>query len=313
MDKDSKIYVAGHKGLVGSAIVRRLKECGFTNILVRSKEWLDLRKECEVDSFFNYERPEYVFLCASKVGGILANSQFPADFISDNLFIQGNIIKSCFRYQVYKMMFFGSSCIYPKVCTYPIKESEMLSGYLEPTNDAYAIAKIAGIKMCQAFNKQYGTNNICVMPTNLYGINDNFNLTTSHLIPALMRKFHEAKIKNEKSAVVWGSGAPLREIMFADDLADACLFLMENYDESEIINIGTGKEFSIKLIAEIIKEIVGFDGELVFDTTKPDGTLRKIMDSSKLNGLGWEAKTDLRDGLKIVYDWYLNSLDAKKN
>lgn len=307
MNKDAKIYIAGHNGLVGSAILRVLQANGYTNIVIRNHFQLDLTMANKVESFFAIERPEYVFLCAAKVGGILANVNSPVDFIMDNILIQSNVIKSCFETKVKKLLFLGSSCIYPKNCNYPIKESELLSGYLETSNEYYAIAKISGIKTCQAYNAQYGTNYICAMPTNLYGINDNFNLTNSHLVPALMRKFHEAKCNNDKSATVWGSGNPMRELLFADDLADACLFLMNNYNDSEIINVGTDYDFTIKDIANIIAGVVGFEGCLMFDDTKPDGTFRKVLDCSKIHNLGWEHKTNLVDGLIATYLWYVKN------
>lgn len=308
MDKQAKIYVAGHRGLVGSAIVRKLVSEGYQNIILRTHGELDLTSQQAVRDFFIAEVPEYVFLAAAKVGGILANRDFPADFIYANLQIQNNVIKASHETGVKKLLFLGSSCIYPKNCPQPIKEEYLLSDYLEPTNEAYAIAKIAGIKMCQAFNKQFGTNYISVMPTNLYGPNDNFDLASSHVLPALIRKFHEAKMNNESSVAVWGTGKPKREFLHADDLAEACLFLMENYNESEIVNIGTGEDLTIKELAEMISEAVGFRGEIIFDDSKPDGTMRKVLDVSKINRLGWSAKVNLKNGLADTYDYFTSKV-----
>lgn len=305
MDKQAKIFVAGHRGLVGSAIVRKLQTDGFANLLLRSRAELDLTDSRAVSDFFRAEKPEYVFLAAAKVGGILANRDYPADFIYDNLQIQNNIIKASHESGVKKLLFLGSSCIYPKDCPQPIKEEYLLSGYLEPTNEAYALAKIAGIKMCQGFNKQFGTNFISVMPTNLYGPNDNFDLASSHVLPALIRKFHEAKISRNEAVVVWGTGMPKREFLHVDDLASACLFLMEKYDGSEIVNIGTGQDLSIKELAKAIGEVVGYDGEIRFDESKPDGTMRKLLDVSRLHALGWQAHIGLREGLATTYEWFL--------
>ena len=305
MKKDSKIYVAGHNGMVGSAIVRRLKELGYTNIITADRNRLNLLNQMHVQSFFSNELPEYVFLCAAKVGGIKANNEMKGDFIYENLMIQSNIIKYSKDFNVKKLLFLGSSCIYPKLSPQPIKEEYLLSGYLETTNDAYSIAKIAGIKMCQSFNQQYGTNFISVMPTNLYGPNDNYDLTTSHVFPALIRKFHEAKINNT-DVVVWGSGNPKREFLYVDDLADACIFLMNNYDESDIVNIGTGEDISIRDISYLIMETIGSKCDIIFDTTQPDGTLRKLLDVSKLHDLGWKHKTSLQDGIKLAYNDFLN-------
>lgn len=309
MEFTSKIYVAGHKGLVGSSIVRKLEEKGYTNLVYRTSKELDLRDKNQVDFFFQEEKPEYVFLAAAKVGGIVANNEFPADFIRDNLLIQTNVIDAAYRNGVKKLLFLGSTCIYPKLAPQPIKEEYLLTGELEPTNDAYAIAKIAGIKMCQSYNKQYGTKYISVMPTNLYGPNDNFDLKTSHVLPALIRKFHEAKVNNQPYVEVWGTGLPLREFLYSDDLADACVFLMNTYDGNEIVNIGVGKDLPIKELAEKIKTVVGFEGEIKFDITKPDGTPRKLVDVTKLNDLGWEAKTSLDEGLKKVYKWFLENVE----
>jgi GDP-L-fucose synthase len=288
--------------MVGSAIVRRLKKDGFENILTRSSRELDLRRQDEVEQFFYRERPDYVFLAAAKVGGILANNTYRGEFLYDNLMIEANVIEASRKYGVKKLLFLGSSCIYPKLAPQPLKEEYLLTGPLEPTNEPYAIAKIAGIKLCDAYRSQYGCNFISVMPTNLYGPNDNYDLKTSHVLPALLRKFHEAKIKGEKEVVMWGTGSPLREFLHVDDLADACLFLMENYDEPGLVNIGTGKDISIKDLALLIKKIVGFEGEIVHDLSKPDGTPRKLLDVSKLNKLGWKAKIGLEEGIRRVYE-----------
>ena len=307
MNKDNKIYVAGHRGLVGSAIVRRLETKGFTNIIGKTHSELDLRNAVEVEEFFNIEKPEYVFLAAAKVGGILANSKYPADFIYENLQIQNNVIGMARSYEVEKLMFFRSSCIYPKMCPQPIKEEYLLSGYLEETNEAYALAKISGLKMCQFFNKQYGTNYISVMPTNLYGPYDNFHPENSHVMPALIRRFHEAKQNNDPEVVVWGSGTPLREFLYSEDMADACIYLMEIYKGNDFFNIGTGKEITIRGLAEMVKEVVGYEGELVFDATKPDGTLRKLLDVSRLEEAGWKYKIELRDGIEKAYKWFVEN------
>src|SRR3990170_5078000 len=304
MNKNSRIYVAGHRGLVGSAIYRRLESEGYTNLVVKTSTELDLRRQADVEAFFEKERPVYIFLAAAKVGGIMANSTYPADFICDNLMIQTNIIHASYKYGVKKLLFLGSSCIYPKHAPQPMKEEYLLTGELEPTNEPYAIAKIAGIKLCQSYNRQHGTNFISVMPTNLYGPNDNFDLESSHVLPALIRKFHEAKINNQTEVVVWGTGAPKREFLHVDDLADACIFLMNNYDNSEIINIGTGEDISIKELAEMIKEITGFTGEINWDASKPNGTPRKLLDVSKLHNLGWKHQINLPDGILSVYEWY---------
>lgn len=307
MEKDSKIYVAGHRGLVGSAIVRGLQAKGFTNIIGKTHSELDLTDSVAVEEFFKAEKPEYVFLAAAKVGGILANSTYPADFIYENLQIQNNVIGMAKKYEVKKLMFLGSSCIYPKLCPQPIKEEYLLSGYLEETNEAYALAKIAGLKMCEFFNKQYGTNFISVMPTNLYGPHDNFHPKNSHVMPALIRRFHEAKVNNIPEVVVWGSGTPLREFLYSEDMADACIHLMETYEGNDFFNIGTGKEISIKGLAELVKEIVGYEGKIVWDSTKPDGTPRKLLDVSRLEKAGWTYKTELRDGIEKAYKWYLEN------
>ena len=305
MDRHSRIFVAGHRGLAGSAIVRKLALEGYENLLLRTHEELDLKRQRQVEAFFEKERPDYVFLAAAKVGGILANSTFPADFIYDNLAIETNVIHASYLYDVKKLLFLGSSCIYPKNCPQPMKEESLLSGYLEPTNEPYAVAKIAGIKMCESYNRQYGTRFISLMPTNLYGPGDNFDLETSHVLPALIRKFHEAKMRNDDSVEVWGTGTPMREFLYVDDLADACLFLMNQYEENNIINVGVGKDQTIRDLAEIVSEIVGFQGVIKFDHTKPDGTPLKRLDVSRLTGLGWQAKTPLEEGVKKAYQWYL--------
>ena len=305
MKKTSKIYIAGHRGLVGSAIARRLASNGFNNLVLKRSAELDLRNQAAVAAFFEKEQPEYVFLAAAKVGGILANNDYPADFIYDNLMIQSNIIHHSYRNGVKKLLFLGSSCIYPKFAPQPMKEEHLLDGKLEPTNEPYAIAKIAGIKTCQSYNRQYGTQFISVMPTNLYGPNDNFDLQSSHVLPALIRKFHEAKLAGKPVVEIWGTGSPKREFLHADDLADACVYLMQHYSDNDIVNIGVGEDIAIKDLALLIKDIVGFSGELTFDTSKPDGTPRKLLDVSKLNGLGWKAGISLRDGITQTYQWYL--------
>ncbi len=297
MNKNSKIYVAGHRGLVGSAIVRKLESEGYTNIIYRTSDVLDLTDQKSVEEFFKYEEPEYVFLAAAKVGGIVANREYPADFIYINTMIQNNVIHNAHKFGVKKLLFLGSSCIYPKHCPQPMKEEYLLTGALEPTNEAYAIAKIAGLKMCQYYNKQYGTNFISCMPTNLYGPNDNFDLETSHVMPALIRKFHEANIEKKSYVEVWGTGTPKREFLYVDDMADACVYLMNNYDRDETVNIGTGDEVSIKELAELIKDVVGYDGEIRFDTSKPDGTLRKLQDVSRLSEIGWESKIQFNEAV----------------
>lgn len=304
MNKNAKIYVAGHNGLVGSAILRELKKSGFHNIITRNFYELDLRSQEKVQEFFHIEKPQYVFLAAAKVGGILANDTYPADFIRDNLMIEMNIIDNAYKSSVKKLLFLGSSCVYPKDCPQPIKEEYLLTGILEPTNKAYALAKIAGIVMCQSYAKQYGANFISVMPTNLYGENDNFDLVSSHVLPAMIRKFDDAKESGSSEVMLWGSGSPMREFLYVDDLASACVFLMNNYNDSEIINIGTGIEISIKDLALLVKEIVGYEGNIVWDSTKPDGTPRKLLDVSKLSNLGWNASVNLSDGIKKSYDWY---------
>lgn len=310
MEKQAKIYVAGHRGMVGSAIYRKLKELGFENIIVRTSKELDLRDQKAVKEFFETEKPEYVFLAAAKVGGIMANNVYRADFIYENLAIQNNVIHYSHENDVKKLMFLGSSCIYPKMAPQPLKEDYLLTGTLEPTNEPYAIAKIAGIKMVESYRMQYDDNYISVMPTNLYGINDNYHPENSHVLPALIRKFHEAKVNNSPTVNIWGSGKPMREFMFADDLADACVFLMENYNDLQFVNIGVGEDISIRELAELIKEVVGFQGELEFDSSKPDGTPRKLMDVSKLTSLGWKAKTSLKEGIKLAYGDFLKKNEA---
>lgn len=302
MEKKAKIYIAGHRGMVGSAIHRKLQALGFDNLLLRTSGELDLRNQQAVADFFAAEQPEYVFLAAAKVGGIWANNTLRADFLYENLAIQNNVIHQAYVQGVKKLMFLGSSCIYPKLAPQPIKEEYLLTGLLEPTNEPYAIAKIAGIKLCEAYHDQYGCNFISVMPTNLYGYRDNYHPEHSHVLPALIRRFHEAKTANQPVVTVWGSGTPRREFLFADDLADACVFLMENYDNPSLINIGMGEDLSIKELAMLVKSVVGYEGELVFDRSKPDGTPRKLMDVSKLHKLGWRHTTPLEAGIRMVYD-----------
>ena len=306
MNKRSRIYVPGHGGLVGAAIVRRLKKAGYDNLILRTHEEMDLTRQGSVEAFFEEERPDYVFLAAAKVGGILANATYPADFIYQNLLMETNIIHAAYVYGVKKLLFLGSSCIYPKHCPQPMKEEHLLSGYLESSNEPYAVAKIAGIKMCQAYNRQYGTCFISLMPTNLYGSGDNFDLETSHVLPALIRKFHEARISGNASVEIWGTGEPRREFLHVDDLADACLFLMNHYEETEIVNVGVGKELSIRDLAGMIAEVVQFDGDLRFDATKPDGTPLKMLDVSKLTALGWQAKMPLKEGIRRTYQYYVS-------
>ncbi len=304
MKKESRVYIAGHQGLVGSAVRRRLETLGYENLLFKTHRELDLLKSRDVMIFFDKNRPDYLFLAAAKVGGIGANSTYPAEFIYNNLMIQTNLIHASYLYGVKKLLFLGSSCIYPKECPQPMKEEYLLSGYLEPTNEPYAVAKIAGIKMCQAYNRQYGTSYISVMPTNLYGPDDNFDLETSHVLPALIRKFHEAKERGENRVTLWGTGTPKREFLHVDDLADACVFLMNHYDESEIINIGAGRDLTIAELAEMIAQVVGFKGEILYDPSRPDGTPVKRLDVSRLSRLGWRAKISLKKGLKETYQWY---------
>jgi GDP-L-fucose synthase len=336
MDKTSRIYVAGHRGLVGSAIYRRLESGGFTNLITRTSRELDLTRQADVEAFFKKENPEYVFLAAAKVGGILANNTYPADFIYGNMMIQSNIIHASYLNGAKKLLFLGSSCIYPKLAPQPMKEEYLLGGELEPTNEPYAVAKIAGIKMCQSYNRQYRTNYISVMPTNLYGPRDNFDLSTSHVLPALIRKFHEGKVASQQgegqvevkakkdlsqpqpavtpepqpephSVTIWGTGTPRREFLYVDDLADACLFLMERYDSSEIINIGVGEDITIAELAELVKQVVGYEGEIIYDSSKPDGTPRKLLDVSRLHSLGWRARTSLEEGIRKTYEWYVKT------
>jgi GDP-L-fucose synthase len=310
MNTGSRIYVAGHRGLAGSAIVRALREQGFESLILRTHGELDLSRQAAVDAFFEKEKPEYVFLAAAYVGGILANNTQRADFIRENLLIQTNTIDAAYRSGAKKLLFLGSSCIYPKLAPQPLKEEALLSGYLEPTNEPYAVAKIAGIKMAEAYRAQYGFDAISLMPTNLYGPGDSFDLQSSHVLPALMRKFHEAKMENAPSVVMWGSGRPLREFMHADDLASAAVFLMRNYSSAEFVNVGTGEEVTIAELATMIGETVGYRGEIVHDLSKPDGTPRKLMDVSRLHALGWKAQTGLRDGIRRTYEWYLENVAA---
>lgn len=309
MKPDSKIFVAGHRGLVGSAICRALDSRGYANILTRTRDEVDLRDAAAVDALFRVERPEYVILAAAKVGGILANDSNPVEFLRDNLEIQTHVIDAAYRHDVKKLAFLGSSCIYPKFAPQPIREDSLLTGPLEPTNEWYAIAKIAGVRLCQAYAKQYGFNAISLMPTNLYGPGDNFDLSTSHVLPALIRKFHEARQTEAAEVTVWGSGKPLREFLYVDDLADAVCYLMEQYDSPEIVNVGVGKDLSIAELAEVVKAVVGFTGMIVFDSSKPDGTPRKLLDVSRMTGLGWKATTDLETGIRATYRWYLAQLE----
>lgn len=303
MLSDSKIFVAGSRGMVGSAIVRTLTRQGFTNLLTPSSKDLDLRNQNDVNTFFKENQPRFVFLAAAKVGGILANNTYPADFIVDNIMIQTNVIQAAFENKTEKLLFLGSSCIYPKLAPQPLKEEYLLTGALEPTNEAYAIAKIAGLKMCEYFNRQHHTNFISAMPTNLYGINDNFNLQNSHVLPALIRKFIEAKKNNIETVEIWGTGSPLREFLYVDDLADASVFLMKNYTGNETVNVGTGEEVSILELAHLIKDIVGYEGTINFDSSKPDGTPRKLLDVSKLQSMGWNHQVDLKEGIRRTIDW----------
>jgi len=312
MEKNSKVYVAGHKGMVGSAILRRLTALGFTNFVVRTSKELDLRNQQLVSAFFETEKPEYVFLAAAKVGGILANNNYRADFLYDNLQIQSNVIHASYSNNVKKLLFLGSSCIYPKMSPQPIKEDYLLTGELEPTNEPYAVAKIAGLKMCDAYRDQYGCNYISVMPTNLYGINDNYHPTNSHVLPALIRRFHEARLSHAEAVTIWGSGSPEREFMFADDLADACIYLMANYNEKGSVNIGTGKDLSIKDLALLIKRITGYEGDIRFDSSKPDGTPKKLLDVSKLQRTGWRHQTELEQGIRLAYEDFLSKQSIKE-
>jgi len=305
METNSKIYVAGHNGMVGSAIVRKLKDEGYNNLILKTHDDLDLTNQKEVESFFDLYEPEYIFLAAARVGGIVANNTYPAEFINNNLLIQTNIIHQCYIYNVKKLLFLGSSCIYPRDCQQPIKEDYFMTGPLEKTNDAYAVAKIAGIKMCQSYNKQYGSNFISLMPTNLFGPGDNYDLENSHVFPAMIRKFHEAKLRNDNNITLWGTGSPYREFLHVNDLADAALFLMNNYNSSEIINVGTGEDLTIKDLALLMKKITNFKGEIIFDSTRPDGTPKKLLDVSKLHNLGWKHSIELEIGLIRTYEDYL--------
>lgn len=321
MDKDSKIYIAGHKGLVGSAITRLLEKQGYKNLVLKTRRELDLLNQQAVAEFFKKEKPEYVFLAAAKVGGIMANNNQPADFIYENLQIQNNIIHQSYLFNVKKLLFLGSICIYPKLCPTPVKEEYLLSSYLEPTNEPYAIAKIAGLKMCQSYNRQYRTNFVAIMPANLYGYNDNFDLNNSHVLPALIRKFHEAKISGQKEITLWGSGKPRREFLFVDDVAEACLFAMNKFnptvkqnEKGEVFfNVGAGSDIAIKELAKLIKEIVGFRGKIKWDKAKPDGTTKRLLNISKAKNLGWKHKTELAEGIKKTYDWYTKNLDKIKS
>ncbi|WP_256565286.1 MULTISPECIES: GDP-L-fucose synthase family protein [Dyadobacter] len=310
MEKSAKIYIAGHRGMVGSAIHRKLVKEGFDNFLLKTSSELDLRDQSAVRNFFETERPEYIFLAAAKVGGIMANNIYRAEFLHDNLLIQNNVIDSAYRTDAKKLMFLGSSCIYPKLAPQPLHEDSLLTGLLEPTNEPYAIAKIAGIKMCEAYRAQYGCNFISVMPTNLYGPNDNYDLNNSHVLPAMIRKFHEAKEENKPFVELWGTGSPLREFLHADDLADACYFLMQNYDEPGFLNVGVGADVSIKTLAEMIQRVTGYTGEIHWNTDKPDGTPRKLMDVSKLHALGWKHRVELEDGIAVTYQDFLQKIET---
>jgi len=313
MDKSSRIFVAGYRGLAGSAIVRELQRQGFANLIFRDRAQLDLRRQDAVEHFFEQEKPEYVFLAAARVGGILANRDFPADFIRDNLAVQLNVIDSAWKSGVRKLEFLGSSCIYPRLAPQPMKEEYLLSGALEPTNEPYAVAKIAGIRMAQAYQKQYGFRAISLMPTNLYGQGDNFELQSSHVLPALLRKFHEAKLAGAPEVVIWGSGQSRREFLHVDDLASAAVYFMLHHDDGEIVNVGTGTDLTIRELAEMIADIVGFQGRLVFDTTKPDGTPRKLLDVSRAQSLGWTAAIPLRDGIRKTYQWFLENVAVQED
>lgn len=312
MEKNAKIYIAGHRGMVGSAIVRQLEKEGYTNLVVRTSAELDLRNQQAVNAFFSDEKPEYVFLAAAKVGGILANNTYRGEFLYDNLMIEANVIHAAHQHNTRKLLFLGSSCIYPKLAPQPMTEDALLTGPLEPTNEPYAIAKIAGIKLCENYREQYGDDFISVMPTNLYGPNDNYDLQNSHVLPALIRKFHEAKIDGAQQVTIWGDGSPKREFMHVDDLAEACLFLMENYSEKGFVNIGTGQDVSIAELAELIKQVVGYEGEMVYDTSKPNGTPRKLMNVQKLNALGFKAKIPLEEGIRKTYEAFCATPLAKQ-
>lgn len=313
MEKDAKIYVAGHRGMVGSAIVRALKKQGYANILMRTSKELDLRRQDQVEAFFAAEKPDYVFLAAAKVGGIMANSEHPADFMYDNMILEMNVIHEAFQNQVKKLMFLGSSCIYPRLAPQPMPENCLLTSALEQTNEAYALAKISGLKYCEYLNRQYKTDYISVMPTNLYGPNDNYHPLHSHVLPALIRRFHEAREQNLPEVVIWGTGRPLREFLYVDDLADACVYLMNTYSGNETVNLGTGKELTIAALAELVKKVVGYRGEVRYDAAKPDGTPRKLLDVSKLEGLGWHYKTGLEEGIRLTYaDFLQNDMRAER-
>lgn len=307
MEKDARIYVAGHNGMAGSAIIRCLKKKGYKNILVKTSQELDLRRQSDVECFFAWEKPEFVFLAAAKVGGIMANSRYPADFLYENLIMELNVINAAYNNHVEKLLFLGSSCIYPRLAQQPMTEDCLLTGSLEQTNEAYAIAKISGLKYCEYLNRQYETDYISVMPTNLYGPNDNYHPEHSHVLPALIRRFHEAKTENRDSVAIWGTGTPLREFLYVDDLADACVYLMNTYSGNETVNIGTGKEVSIANLAQMVKNIVGYEGSITFDTNKPDGTPRKLLNVNKLNRLGWHYKTELEEGIRLAYEDFLHS------
>jgi GDP-L-fucose synthase len=307
MEKNAKIYVAGHRGMVGSAIVRELQRCGYTNIVTRTHKELDLCRQQEVENFFEQERPEYVFLAAAKVGGIVANSNALADFMYENMILEMNVIHAAWQNGCKKLLFLGSSCIYPRLAPQPMKESCLLTSSLEETNEAYALAKISGLKYCEYLNRQYGTDFISVMPTNLYGPNDNYHPTHSHVLPALIRRFHEAKEEGRESVTCWGDGTPLREFLYVDDLADLCLFLMNNYSGNETVNAGTGKEITIKALTELVAKVVGYEGEILWDTSKPNGTPRKLLDVSKSAAMGWRYRTELEDGIKVAYEDFLNN------
>lgn len=311
IDRESRVYVAGHRGLVGSAIVRRLQREDFRNLLTRRRAELDLTNPAEVESFFAAQEPEYVFLAAAKVGGILANATYPADFLHDNLSIEMNVINAAHRHGVKKLLFLGSSCIYPKYAPQPMKEEHLLTGALEPTNEAYAVAKIAGLKLCEAYRKQYGEDYVSVMPTNLYGPGDNFDLESSHVLPALIRKFHEAEERGDREVTIWGTGKPRREFLHVDDLADACLFLMDNYSGAEPVNVGVGEDVSIRELADLVRGVTGYAGEISQDLDKPDGAPRKLLDVSRINSLGWKASIPLREGVESTYDWFRSSRYAR--
>lgn len=305
MDKKSKIYIAGHRGMVGSALLRKLNKEGYSNLIFRTSKELDLMRQTDVENFFEQEKPEYVFLAAAKVGGIHANNTYPAEFIYNNLMIESNIIHSSYKYGVKKLLFLGSSCIYPKFADQPIKEEYLLTGALEATNEAYAIAKITGIELCKFYRRQYGCDFISAMPTNLYGINDNFDLQTSHVLPALIRKIHEAKVNNQSEVVMWGTGKPKREFLYVDDLAEACIYLMDKYSDEMHVNVGTGEDVEIRELIEIIQDVIGYNGKIINDLSKPDGTPRKLLDVSLLHNTGWKHKIDLEEGIRKVYKWYL--------